>query len=217
MVGWSVGVREGHHRGKLALVCAMPATTPARRVRDGVLTLACLAVLTPVLVLGMAAVGLAPRHWSGVPLGGVELPFIDLNPYHGGTRPDHLDAVTDALAATEEPGWVAVVGGSDGRVYVEVTQLNSAMFTLLGDRFGDDAVGLIYSPFTPPVHLDNADPASAETWWQRTDPPGTWVTLLFGFPWAIAAGLVLTVLGWTLIVRRRRSKAKPGAISTVSS
>ena len=195
----------------------MPATTLARRVRDGVLTLACLAVVIPVLVLGAAAVGLAPRHWSGVPLGGVELPFVDLNPYHGGTRPDHLDAVTDALVSTEDAGWVAVVGGSDGRVYVEVTRLNAAMFTLLGDRFGGDAVGLIYSPFTPPAYLDTADPASAETWWQRTDPLGTWVTLLGGFPGPIAAGLVLAALGWTLIVRRRRSKATSSAISTVSS
>jgi hypothetical protein len=193
----------------------MPATTQARRVRDGALTLVCLGVLIPVLVLGAAAVGLAPRHWSGIPLGGVKLPIVSLNPAGHGPRPSHMNEVTDAVRT--DSAAVRVSGGSDGRSYVGVTRLNSTVFTVLGDRFSGDAVGVIYSPLEPVAYIDSPPSEGAAWWWQRTDPLGTWFTLVVGFPWAIAAGLVLASLTWALIVLRRRRKAASSATSMVSS
>jgi hypothetical protein len=179
------------------------------RVRDGVITVVWLMILTPLLVLSMAIVGLSPRHWSGVPLSAVDLLVIDTNPHWGGTRPPVMDDVTDTLSTMEYNGWVAVIGGQDGRVYIETSRLSPSLFPELGRRFrfGGGTVGVIYSPLTQPVQLLGPG-SNTETWWQRMDPLGTWVTLMFGFPWQLGTVVLLTVTVWAFVVRRRRQTAR---------
>ncbi|WP_144120999.1 hypothetical protein [Catellatospora sichuanensis] len=181
------------------------------RVRDAVITVLCVAVLTPLLVLVTSAAGIGPRHWSGVPLSGVQLPFLESGPISSGTRPAALDEVTDALIAMDHRGWTAVYTGTDGLVHVEVTRLNHALLRDLGGDYGGDTVGLVYSPLTPPMWPGgpgDGTPA-VETTWQRTDPVGTWVTLLIGFPWQLGSVLLLTAIAWALVLRRRRVRRAP--------
>ena len=164
-------------------------------------------ILPPLLVMSMAIVGLSPRHWSGVALSAVDLLVIDTNPHWGGTRPPAMDDVTDALSTMEDNGWVAVIGGQDGRVYVETSQLSPSLFPELGRRFGGETVGVIYSPLAQRATLLGPG-SNTETWWQRTDPLGTWVTLMFGFPWQLGTVVLLTALVWAFVVRRRRQTAR---------
>lgn len=182
------------------------------RVRDAAITVLCVAVLTPLLVLATAAAGLGPRHWSGVPLSGLELPFLDSYAGASGARPWALDEVTDELIAMKYTGWISVYGAEGGVVRVETTRLDSSLFGALGSRFGGDTVGVVYSPLTPAgMPGGRGDNRAAETAWQRTDPIGTWITLLVGFPWQLGAVLVLTALTWALLVRRRRTR--PAAVA----
>lgn len=177
------------------------------RVRDGIITLVCLVIVTPLLVVSMAIVGLNPRHWSGVPLSAVDLLVLDTNPHWGGTRPPVMDDITDALSTMEDNGWVAVIGGQDGRVYVETSRLSPSLFFELGRRFGGETVGVIYSPFAQRATLLGPG-SNTETWWQRMDPLGTWVTLMFGFPWQLGTVVLLIALALAVVVRRRRTKAR---------
>jgi hypothetical protein len=187
------------------------ATTTLRRLRDVALTVLGLAVVIPVLVVLGAVAGLAPRHWSGVSLSALDIPFADLSPYHGGSRPPVMDDVTDALIAMQpDSGWVRTIGDGDGRVYVATTRLGNNMFVDLGNRFGGGTVGVIYAPMDqrPALYepgFESADDASA---WQRTDPVSTWITLLFGFPVALGVGVVLAALGWTALLLRRRRRTR---------
>ncbi|MEU7820911.1 hypothetical protein [Catellatospora sp. NPDC049133] len=175
------------------------------RVRDAVLAALCVAVLTPLLVLSTAAAGFGPRHWSGVPLTGVALPLLDARPTSSATRVAALDAITDELIATQYRGWTALYTGADGRVQIETTRLSAALFRELGDRFGGDTVGLVYTPMTPPMYPGGPDGGhTVETTWQRTDPVSSWLTLLVGFPWQLGTALLLTAAGWALVLRRRR-------------
>jgi hypothetical protein len=181
------------------------------RVRDAVLAVLCVAVLTPLLVLSAAAAGFSPRHWSGVPLAGVQLPLLDAGPASSGTRPTALDAVTDELVAMEYRSWTAVYAGAEGLVHVGTTRLSSSLFREFGSRFGGDTVGVVYTPTTPPTFPGGADGGHGpETTWRRTDPVGTWFTLLTGFPWQLGTVLLLTAIGWALAVRRRRRAATTG-------
>ena len=178
------------------------------RVRDAISTLICFMILVPVLVLSTAAVGLKPRHWSGVALSTVRLPLFHQS-LSGGTRPPVMDEVTDALVAMNDDGWVSVIPGRDGRVHVETTRLHSSLLSDLGRRFGGDTVGVVYSPLAQRPSLDmTSHPSAAETW-QRMDPLGTWVTLTFGFPWQLGTALLLTAIWWAHVLRRRRSGPAP--------
>ncbi|MFD0599070.1 hypothetical protein ACFQZ4_47815 [Catellatospora coxensis] len=106
----------------------------------------------------------------------------------------------------EYGGWTAVYAGADGLVHVETTRLSSSLFRELGSRFGGDTVGLVYAPTTPPMFPGGPDGGHrVETTWQRTDPVGSWSTLLIGFPWQLGTVLLLTAIGWAFVVRRRRS------------
>jgi hypothetical protein len=177
------------------------------RVRAVVITLTCLIILVPLLVLSTAAAGLSPRHWSGIPLSAVQLPFLETHPSSAETRPPVMDDVTDALTAMEYSGWLAVIPGQDGLVYIETTRLSPSLLPQLGHRFGGETVGVVYSPLATPARADGPGNSSAtETWWQRTDPPGTWVTLMFGFPWQLGTALLLTAIVWTFVLRRRRRR-----------
>ena len=173
-------------------------------MRNAVITVLCVAVLTPLLVLTTAAAGFGPRHWSGVPLSGLDLPLLDSYTGANGAQPTALDGVTDELIAMRYTGWISVYGAEGGVVRVETTRLDSSLFRALGSRFGGDTVGVVYSPLTPPSMPAGMDDSRAvETAWQRTDPVGTWITLLVGFPWQLGAVLLLTALAWAAAVRRR--------------
>jgi hypothetical protein len=191
----------------------VPATPALVRLRDVALTLISLMIVIPLLVVSAAVGGLDPRHWSVVSLSALDVPFVDLNPYHGGSRPPVMDDVTDALSATErDSGWVMVLGDSDGRVYVTSTRLSNLLFIELGDQFGGDAVGVIYVPMDrrPELYEAGYESGGDESTWQRTDPVGTWTTLLFGFPAVLGAAAVLTAIVWTLVLRRRRKRRRAG-------
>ncbi|GAB3866119.1 hypothetical protein GCM10027610_117790 [Dactylosporangium cerinum] len=188
------------------------------RARDAVITLLCLMVLVPLMVLSAAAAGLHPRHWSGIPLSAVDLPFADTSPRGADSRLPALDEVTDTLIAMKDHGWVEIYGGQDGRIYIVTTRLSPSALPDLGHRFDDETVGVIYSPLTPPMHLDGpGDDSTTETWWQRTDPLGTWVTLMFGFPWQLGIALLLTAVGWAFVLRRRRRRQASAPQPAVSS
>lgn len=181
------------------------------RLRDLALTVLTLVIVIPVLAVGAAVTGLDPRHWSGVSLSALDLPFVDLNPYHGGSRPPVMDEVTDALSATErDSGWLMVLGDHDGRVYVKSTRLSNTLFAELGHQFGGNTVGVIYAPMDRRLQLAGVGYESGgdESLWQRTDPIGTWTTLLFGFPSALGAAAVLTTFVWTLLLRRRLKRTR---------
>ncbi|MER7001686.1 hypothetical protein ABT297_01340 [Dactylosporangium sp. NPDC000555] len=166
-------------------------------------------ILVPLLVLSTAVAGLNPRHRSGIPLSAVELPFLD-RPHSAGTRPPALDEVTDALITMKDTGWVEDFGGQDGRIYIVTTRLSPSPLPDLGHRFDGETVGVIYSPLASRSSLDKqGDDSTTETWWQRADPLGTWVTLMFGFPRQLAAALLLTVIVWAFVLRRRRRRPVP--------
>ncbi len=179
------------------------------RVLRAALTALLLAVLVPVLVLASAAAGLAPRHWSGIALSGWELPWLAVKPQQGALveRPTQLDAVTDELIAMGDGGWFAVVPLSDGSVYVETRSLEFSALSRLGRRFGGDQVSMVYSPLQPDAYPMDDDGGSRRTLWQRTDPLTTWVTLMFGFPWQLGVGLLLTAAAYLLLARRRAARA----------
>ena len=101
----------------------------------------------------------------------------------------------------------AVIGGPDGRVYIETSRLSPSLLPELGRRFGGETVGVIYSPLAQRFHLAGSG-STTETWWQRMDPLGTWVTLMFGFPWQLGTGVLLTALVLAFAVRRRRQPAR---------
>src|SRR5262249_28971528 len=151
--------------------CVRP--TCMTRVRDAVITLICLTILVPLLVLSTAVAGLSPRHWSGIPLSAVKLPLLQAHPISGGTRTPAVDEVTDELIANKDSGAIAVIPGRDGRVYIETARLSPSLLPHLGHRFGSETVGVIYNPFPPRSAPAAPGDSSVETWWQRTDPPGT--------------------------------------------
>jgi hypothetical protein len=184
------------------------------RLRDVALTVLTLMVMIPLLAVGAAATGLDPRHWSGVSLSALDLPFVDLKPYHGGSRPPVMDEVTDFLSATErDSGWVMVLGDQDGRVYVVSTRLSNVLFAELGHRFGAGTVGVIYGPMDRRFQLAGVGYESSgdESVWRRMDPIGTWTTLLFGFPSALGVAAMLTTFVWTLMLRRRHRRTRAAA------
>jgi hypothetical protein len=177
------------------------------RARDAAITLLCLMILVPLMVLSAAVAGLHPRHWSGITLSSVEVPFLDTRPRPADARPSALDEVTDALTAMNDHGWVESFGGEDGRIYIVTSRLSPSMLPDLGHRFDGGAVGVIYSPLAARTGLDEpGDGSTAGTSWQRADPLGTWVTLMFGFPWQLGAALLLTAVMWVLVLRRRRGR-----------
>jgi hypothetical protein len=174
------------------------------RVRDAGITLICLVILVPLLVLSTAVAGLHPRHWSGIPLSTVELPFLHNRPHSAGTRPAAQDEVTNALVTMKDPGWFEDFGGQDGRIYIMTSALSPSLLPGLGHRFDGETVGVIDSPLAGRSGAaEQGGDSITETWWQRTDPLGTWVTLMFGFPWQLGTVLLLTAIVWAFVLRRR--------------
>ncbi|MEU8077978.1 hypothetical protein AB0B31_21275 [Catellatospora citrea] len=173
-------------------------------------TVSVLSVAVPLLVLASAAAGLAPRHWSGIPLSGWEVLRLDAKPRQepGTVRPPHIDSVTDKLIAMGDTTMVSVVPLHDGSVYVETTSLTPSLFAGLGRRFDGDLVSVVYSPMyeLPSLagHDDGGDAVRTPSRWQRMDPLSTWVTLMFGFPWQLGAALLLTASAYVVVPRLRR-------------
>ncbi|GAA1621160.1 hypothetical protein [Catellatospora bangladeshensis] len=179
------------------------------------LTALVLAFLVPVLVLASVAAGLAPRHWSGIPLSGWDLALIDFKPEQGRLTgpPGQPDPVVDGIIAMDDPGVFMVVPLHDGSVYVASRSLRPSLFLELGSRFDADQVSVVWSPLMGDINPDAGDRGPARTFWQRTEPLATWVTLMVGFPWQLGAGLLLVAAGYTLRARRRAKAgdAEPAA------
>lgn len=180
-----------------------------RRLAHATITFICLAFLVPLLVLTSAILGLQPRHWSGIPLADVQLPRIRPVVHWDDARNPQQDEVADGLVAIPYGGWRVVGPGTDGLVHIKTTRISPSLFPGLGSQFSGDNVGVVYSPLEkrPQLAKDVVDPYR-ETWWQRTDPLGSWITLAYGFPWQLGLGLLLSAGAWLIILRRRKQRAK---------
>lgn len=190
-------------------------------VRRGVVGLLVLAVLVPGLVVVGAIAGLSPRHWSGTQLTAVQVPFlIDSTPPpdpEGRTYTEsELASLRDGLTSIDLPEGT-VMFYADGRrrqVIVATTGLTHSGFALCDDRYGD-AVALTWRPLDGGSSVDSSGPASSAR--RRPSPFVSWFTLATGFPWYLAAGVLLTVGGWLLIRRwlgLPRWRRRPAAVST---
>ena len=124
-----------------------------------------------------------------------------VRPLPGDSPPPEMDAVTDQLTRMADEGWQAVLPAPDGRLNIEVTRLSPTLFPALGNHFDGDKVGVVYGPLVPQISTGVIPP---EPMWQRTDPPGTWLTLMVGFPVPLGAALLLTAVVWADIIGRRR-------------
>jgi hypothetical protein len=181
-----------------------------RRGAVGLAVLAVLAVLVPALVVTGAIAGLSPRHWSDTQLAAVQLPYpIDSRPppdTEGRTYTEReLDSLRDGLTPVDLPEG-SIMFYTDGRrrqVIVATAGLAHGGFALCGDRYGD-AVALTWRPLDGAGTIDG--PATAPSAWRRPSPFTSWLTLATGFPWYLAAGVLLTVGGWLLVRWRRRSR-----------
>ncbi|WP_144126607.1 hypothetical protein [Catellatospora sichuanensis] len=178
-----------------------------------VVTVIVLSLAVPILVLASAAAGLAPRHWSGIPLSGWEVPYLDAKPRQkpGTVRPPHLDSVADEVFSWRDSTLVAMAPLHDGSVYIQTTRLTPSLLAELGRRFDGDKVSVVYSPFYVLPSLAGGDGGGDRvrigSRWERADPLGTWVTLMFGFPWQLGVALLLTAFVYVAVPRlRRRSR-----------
>jgi hypothetical protein len=128
-------------------------------------------------------------------------------PYRIERRPHSVRELTDVMhAATDlSPYGVSMtaIDAPGNRVVVHTRRLGHDLFAAVASRFGDTVV-IGYEPFTPESYLDGPPP-NPPSWWSRTDPPGTWLTLLVGFPWYLGAVVVIVVALWTVpsLTRRR--------------
>jgi hypothetical protein len=183
-----------------------------RRLVYTTITLFCLAILVPVLVIACAAFGLQPRHWSGITLADVQLPRLRPVVHWDDARNPRQDEVADALGTIPYGGWQTVGPGTDGLVHIKTTRISPYLFPGLGQRFSGDDVGVVYSPLEKRAQLatGSVDPYR-ETWWQRTDPVGSWITLAAGFPGQLALGLLLAACAWRIILRQRKPGKKTAA------
>lgn len=176
-----------------------------RRFLRVIITLICLAVLVPSLVLASAMLGLQPRHWSGIALADVELEFSNSELGRNGTsaRDSERGKVTDQVVLLRRSsGWM-VSEDAKGPVYVRTSSLTPPLFSRLGERFTGDEVAVIFSPNLPQLHQDiDSGDHDRVGFWEFTDPPGTWTTLMFGFPWHLGTGLLLTAAAWAVVIRR---------------
>jgi hypothetical protein len=111
-----------------------------------------------------------------------------------------LRATMDAVLP--DPGGAAVQSGVDARgnrVELTVTRLDHSLLARAGRR--DGAVAVRLAPLRGHAYLDGPPP-NPPSQWSIADPPGTWFTLLTGFPWYLAGVLVVLAALWTLAIRR---------------
>jgi hypothetical protein len=90
------------------------------------------------------------------------------------------------------------------RVVVEMSRLSHPTLATL--RGYGDMIAVRLTPLQGPGYLDGPPP-NAPSMWSEADPPGTWFTLLTGFPWYLGTVLALAAAAWALLLRRPRRVA----------
>jgi hypothetical protein len=169
-------------------------------------------VVLPVAVLVGSSIGVPTVHWSGVAMANAKLlPNAD-SVHQGdrgelvGTRQDRLDSVQNSVTYLDHPGLQMVYPSwARDQVIVGTTALSHGLFSDLGDRFGAD-VAVEYSPFQPLACDD--PPCAGPSWSERHQPLATWFVLVTGFPYYLAAAVLieLVVFGlWDYRAARRRT------------
>jgi hypothetical protein len=106
------------------------------------------------------------------------------------------------------------VDAEGNRVLVGTRRLSPDLFTA-ASRYGD-AVAVVYAPFTPEMYLDGPPP-NQPSWWTRTDPLGSWLALLTGFPWYAGGLVVLVAALWTVPWLARRHRRRVDTATLVAS
>jgi hypothetical protein len=165
-------------------------------------------VLVPVLVVAGAIAGLSPRHWRGTQLAALQLPVLIVsNPppdAEGRTYTESdLASLLDGLTFIDLPeGTFLIYADGDRRqVIVATPAITHGGFAFYGYRYGD-AVALTCWPFAGASGFDGSE--QAPSGWSRTSSFTSWLTLAIGFPWYLAAGVLLTISGWLLARWLRR-------------
>ena len=204
----------------------------ARRIT---LTVVVVVFGVPLLVLGAALAGLEPTHWSGARLSGVEVLSLFHRPVaapepatvllsqardqddrdDGDLAPSYWDpdAGLVVLGAVTPAGvqLLDTLGRSSGTRYEVRRRATSSRDLRQG--MDDLTFGNVEGRATTlelllgPSGEVRPDPPSQ---WSLADPPGTWFTLLTGFPWYLGGVLGVLTVWWALAVRahlRRRSPA----------
>ncbi|MEV6521331.1 hypothetical protein AB0M43_05205 [Longispora sp. NPDC051575] len=94
-------------------------------------------------------------------------------------------------------------------VLLVAVRLDHDLFNRL-DGYEDEAcVRYAYAEGTVSLADNSGGPPA--TYWDPATLPGTYLTLLTGFPWHIAAGLLLFGAPWVLPALRRRARARAAA------
>ncbi len=177
-----------------------------RRAIEVVVTAVFLAVLVPLLVLLSAGSGWPPKHWSGIPLGGVTAyPLTHIStPGQSPSRFATADEVINVLRSHPEYPVMSLNTGAGGRLEVQTWRLSPTVFSLLAEHFDGDAVVVIYDVTGGPA---SAQSGSSSNHGAKA-PLTTWATLMFGFPVQLGAGLLFTAGAWALLLKRRWTRAR---------
>jgi hypothetical protein len=124
---------------------------------------------------------------------------------------ERIASLRDGLTFIDLPeGTFLIYADGDRRqVIVATPAITHGGFAFYGYRYGD-AVALTCWPFAGASGFDGSE--QAPSGWSRTSPFTSWLTLAIGFPWYVAAGVLLTISGWLLARWLRRKR--PGAAAT---
>jgi hypothetical protein len=131
--------------------------------------------------------------------------------YRVDRRPHSVRELTtimnDVLPWVEHGATMSSVDPEGNRVVLGVSSLSHGLFIDIAARYGD-AMTVVDAPFRPLAYLDGP-PVDPPSWWYRSKPGATWLTLMTGFPWYLATGLATVAVIWLAPIRRRRAATTP--------
>jgi hypothetical protein len=107
-----------------------------------------------------------------------------------------------AVPTSDRSAHMSKVDAERNRVVLHVDRLGHPLFAELARGFGGEKVAVVAAPFAPLVYIGER-PADEPSWWSRSDPPGTWLTLATGFPWYLASSMAVAALFWLMLLLRR--------------
>jgi hypothetical protein len=179
-------------------------------------------VLLPFAVFVGSQIGVPTVHWSGVEMANpTAFPFpwphnVGLGtPDQAGPEYDRLESLTHSALEIDHPGLIGSgMSGARRQVILDTAALSHGLFADLGHQFGDDVV-VNFKPFGGPAHLAGGTTANAgPSWWEFHQPVATWFVLVTGFPWCIAAAVLVELLVFLPPRRRRAPRRRIDHIAT---